>query len=148
MDVSNDHNDCWGFLEDVWYSKRDENLRPISVKHHLRGSGRGDLESYCERKFVFLRKTRKFKPKNNSLWPHFSLLLCIVYLHFALTKPLHWQKKYLLNCKEQHNFSTNKATPLNIRFLLNFVRDHSHGLCTGWIRISRHKAEWKENRVY
>ena len=70
----------------------------------------------------------------------YCVFVCIVY-HFALTKPLHWEKEYLLNCKEQRTFSTKKTTPLNSRFLLNFVRDHCHGLCTDWKRISRHEAE-------
>ena len=57
-------------------------------------------------------RQEKFKHKKflSALWPPLSLLLCIVYLHYALTKPPH-QQQHLLSHKEQHAPSITKTTP-------------------------------------
>ena len=63
----------------------------------------------------------KFKRKNSSL--PFDLLSPPVqgYLHFASTKPPHWQE-YLLNHKEQHSSSISNS--LKITFLRDLARGH------------------------
>ena len=70
------------------------------------------IDICCEIKFIFHGNTKKFKHEKNmsTLWPLLSPLLWSVYLHYAWTKPPHWQK-YLLSHKEQHLLSISETTP-------------------------------------
>ena len=90
FDVNNDHNDCWDLLEKVWCLKRDENLEPFSEKlEHLGGSRIGDLESYCEIKFVFYGRRENLNIKNFSLASSRpSTVHCVSALCIDQTSPL------------------------------------------------------------
>lgn len=90
FDVNNDHSDCWDLLEKVWCLKRDENLESISEKlEHLRGSRRGDLESYCEIKCVFYGRQENLNIKRFSLASSLpSTVRCVSVLCIDQTSPL------------------------------------------------------------